>query len=197
MAPHVSNRFRRVGDYNQDTLLRDLQELDSIVLRITELLAGEGVEVPGSSQSGSGPRVSSYPVAGFPQGVQVDLKGLEGPPGKDGSPGAPGTPGAPGAPGVPGLPGPEGTPGKTAYQYAVEGGFQGTEEDFAFSFRSMYPNRDELEFIDADFGRIKEKVKFREDCGPVSPYDYPEPGVFIFESMVFLQRGYRMTERDS
>ena len=53
-----------------------------------------------------------------------DIGNLKGPPGE---PGAPGESGEPGAPGEPGEPGPA---GKTAYQYAKDGGYTGTEEEF-------------------------------------------------------------------
>lgn len=49
---------------------------------------------------------------GLPNPEPVDIKG---PPGEDGAPGQDGTPG---------------TDGKTAYQYAVDGGYTGTEEEF-------------------------------------------------------------------
>lgn len=42
-----------------------------------------------------------------------------------------GDPGEPGDPGIPGQPGEKGDPGKSAYQYAQDGGFTGTEEEFA------------------------------------------------------------------
>lgn len=50
--------------------------------------------------------------------------------GKDGAPGAAGQDGAQGPPGADGAQGPPGPTGKTAYQYAVDGGYTGTEEDF-------------------------------------------------------------------
>lgn len=56
--------------------------------------------------------------------------GRDGTDGKDGSPGAAGQDGAQGPPGADGAQGPPGPTGKTAYQYAVDGGYTGTEEDF-------------------------------------------------------------------
>lgn len=50
--------------------------------------------------------------------------------GKDGAPGAAGQDGAQGPPGADGAQGPPGPTGKTAYQYAVDGGYTGTEADF-------------------------------------------------------------------
>ena len=54
--------------------------------------------------------------------------GRDGTDGKDGSPGAAGQDGAQGPPGADGAQGPPGPTGKTAYQYAVDGGYTGTEE---------------------------------------------------------------------
>ena len=56
--------------------------------------------------------------------------GRDGMDGKDGPPGADGKDGAQGPPGADGEQGPPGPTGKTAYQYAVDGGYTGTEEDF-------------------------------------------------------------------
>ena len=56
--------------------------------------------------------------------------GRDGTDGKDGAPGAAGQDGAQGPPGADGAQGPPGPTGKTAYQYAVDGGYTGTEEDF-------------------------------------------------------------------
>ena len=56
--------------------------------------------------------------------------GRDGMDGKDGAPGAAGQDGAQGPPGADGAQGPPGPTGKTAYQYAVDGGYTGTEADF-------------------------------------------------------------------
>lgn len=55
---------------------------------------------------------------------EIDLGYVLGPKGDPGEPGRDGTDGTPGAPGTPGA------DGKSAYQYAKEGGFVGTEEQF-------------------------------------------------------------------
>lgn len=64
---------------------------------------------------------------------------FDGPPGKDGAPGADGQPGRDGADGAPGTPGYtpqkevdyfDGAPGKSAYQLAVENGYEGTEAEW-------------------------------------------------------------------
>lgn len=53
---------------------------------------------------------------------------FDGEPGKDGQDGQPGKDGKDGADGAKGDPG---TPGKSAYEYAQDGGYTGTEEEFA------------------------------------------------------------------
>ncbi len=67
------------------------------------------------------------------------LQGPQGPAGKDGTDGKDGPPGAdgkngeqgpPGADGEQGPPGTAGADGKSAYQYAVDGGYTGTEAEF-------------------------------------------------------------------
>ena len=51
--------------------------------------------------------------------------------GPQGEPGEPGKDGAPGQDGAPGKDGENGKDGKSAYEYAQEGGYNGTEEEFA------------------------------------------------------------------
>lgn len=58
-------------------------------------------------------------------------KGDPGEKGEKGDPGENGAPGIQGIPGNPGGPGPAGEDGKSAYAYAQEGGYTGTEEEFA------------------------------------------------------------------
>lgn len=58
-------------------------------------------------------------------------KGDPGEKGEKGDPGENGAPGIQGIPGIPGEPGPAGEDGKSAYAYAKEGGYTGTEEEFA------------------------------------------------------------------
>ena len=57
--------------------------------------------------------------------------GPQGVPGEKGEKGDPGDPGEPGKDGAAGPQGEPGTPGKSAYEYAKEAGFEGTEEEFA------------------------------------------------------------------
>lgn len=59
------------------------------------------------------------------------FKGDKGDKGDPGVPGPKGDPGQAGAPGDKGDPGSDGKDGKSAYQYAKEVGFAGTEEEFA------------------------------------------------------------------
>lgn len=68
----------------------------------------------------------------------ASLKGEKGEAGQDGAPGPKGDQGEPGQNGQDGATGPKGDPGKSAYDYAVEGGYQGTEEEFAKSVAGEY-----------------------------------------------------------
>lgn len=65
--------------------------------------------------------------------VRNGSKGSDGVPGKDGTDGAPGADGKDGADGQPGA------PGKSAYQYAVDGGYTGTETEFAAKMATEIP----------------------------------------------------------
>ena len=68
-----------------------------------------------------------------PQGLQGE-KGETGAPGPQGEKGDPGAQGPKGEKGDPGAQGPKGSPGsdgKTAYQYAQDGGYTGSESEFA------------------------------------------------------------------
>lgn len=66
----------------------------------------------------------------------IALAELKGEPGEKGEPGADGAPGQNGADGQPGR---DGTDGKSAYQFAVEGGYTGTEEAFAAKLSQEMP----------------------------------------------------------
>ena len=82
--------------------------------------------------------------------------------GKDGADGADGkdgyTPqkgidyfdGKDGADGKDGLNGKDGADGKTAYQYAKDGGYTGTEEEFAQKLAKEYPTREEVNKLSED-----------------------------------------------
>lgn len=60
--------------------------------------------------------------------------GKDGADGQDGTPGKDGVDGAPGAPGEPGQDGKDGLDGKSAYEIAVEYGYEGTEQEWAAQF---------------------------------------------------------------
>ena len=62
--------------------------------------------------------------------------------GADGNPGADGSPGKDGADGQPGADGAPGADGKSAYQYAQEGGYTGTETEFAAKLAEEIPTVD-------------------------------------------------------
>ena len=57
--------------------------------------------------------------------------------GRNGADGAPGAKGDPGATGPQGEPGASGTDGKSAYRYALEGGYPGTEAEFSRKLASV------------------------------------------------------------
>lgn len=79
--------------------------------------------------------------------AMAELKGGKGDPGAKGDPGDKGDTGAQGAKGDTGATGPAGVPGKdgaagadgkSAYEYAVEGGYGGTEEEFASELGGLF-----------------------------------------------------------
>lgn len=70
-------------------------------------------------------------------------------------PGPKGTPGEPGQPGSPGSPGMDGDDGKSAYEYAQDGGYIGTEEEFAKKLAAGQPDWNQNDRTAADY--IKNK----------------------------------------
>ena len=73
--------------------------------------------------------------------------------GADGNPGADGSPGKDGADGQPGADGAPGADGKSAYQYAQEGGYTGTEAEFAAKLaQEKFANPNALTFTGAVTG---------------------------------------------
>ena len=75
-----------------------------------------------------------------PQGP-VGPQGPQGAAGPQGPKGDTGDTGLQGPTGATGAQGPAGTDGKSAYQYAVEGGYTGTEEEFAAKIAEELPNK--------------------------------------------------------
>ena len=73
-----------------------------------------------------------------PQGPKGDT-GEQGPKGDTGATGPQGPVGPQGEQGPDGTPGAPGADGKSAYQYAVEGGYTGTEEEFAAKMATEIP----------------------------------------------------------
>ena len=90
----------------------------------------------GDGKDGFSPIVNATETA---DGYRIDITDAEGTEsitlrhGKDGSDGAPGKDGSDGAPG------PAGPTGKTAYQYAQDGGYTGTEAEFAAKLAQEIP----------------------------------------------------------
>lgn len=95
----------------------------------------------------------------------VESGSIPGPPGLPGPAGKTGDTGAAGEPGEPGTPGEsiQGEPGQSAYELAVELGFEGTEAEWIASLSAGNP--DDYGFIDSDFGTINDSVDFIEDYG--------------------------------
>ena len=77
----------------------------------------------------------------------VDGANIKGPQGPAGATGPKGDTGATGAQGPAGATGPAGADGKTAYAYAVEGGYTGTEEEFAAKLAEETYSKSEIDAI--------------------------------------------------
>ena len=95
----------------------------------------------------------------------VESGSIPGPPGLAGPAGKTGDTGAQGEPGEPGPIGEsiQGPAGQSAYELAVELGFDGTEAQWIASLSAGNP--DDYGFIDTDFGSINESVDISEDYG--------------------------------
>lgn len=81
---------------------------------------------------------------------ETGAQGPQGERGADGTPGKDGQDGAPGADGAQGPKGDTGSPGKTAYQYAQDGGYTGTEAEFAEKLAKELPEPYTLPVATAD-----------------------------------------------
>lgn len=130
-----TTRFRRVGIYTNDQLLKDLRDLNDEVQAIRETVSGQ-------------------PVQG-PQGPQ-GLQGLQG---------IAGTAGATGNRGPQGIQGPAGQDGISAYELAVMLGFNGTETEWLDSLLANVSLSDDWGFIDTDYGLITQSETYTEDYG--------------------------------
>ena len=82
------------------------------------------------------------------------MKGADGKDGVDGLPGKDGTDGQNGADGKDGVDGKDGTDGKSAYELAVEGGYQGTQAEWLESLKGEGLSQADRDLIDslAEFG---------------------------------------------
>ena len=78
----------------------------------------QGERGPAGADGGPGPKGAPFTYEDFTEEQLAALRGPQGPVGEKGETGAQGTAGA------------AGVPGKSAYQYAVDGGYTGTEADF-------------------------------------------------------------------
>lgn len=119
----TSQRFRRVGYYSPDSLLKDLQELDDLVTSMQARMdSGEFKGEKGDTG---------------PKGDTGD-SGLQGPTGLQGQRGSQGT---------------TGPSGLSAYELAVlVDGFEGTEEEWLDSISSASAGyTDDFGFINADY----------------------------------------------
>lgn len=151
-----TQRFRRIGEYDLDQLLKDLRDLEAEFLGVKD-----GID-DGSLQGPPGPPG----VKGEP-GDRSTVPGPTGPSGTD----AVGTPGESAyeiAVRVDGFDGTEqdfldSLVGKSAYDLAVENGFTGTLEQWLAG-----QVRDDWGFIDTDWGLITDPVTGTEDYGLIN-----------------------------
>lgn len=155
-----------IGDLTQ----LDTQEKDSLVAAINEIISGgigTGGEngatfIPSVSASGvlswsndkglrnppsvniTGPKGDTGPQG--PQGAKGDT-GAKGPQGAKGDTGAQGPQGTKGDTGEQGPQGEQGAVGKTAYEYAREGGYSGTETQFSQKLAQITYSKSEIDAI--------------------------------------------------
>lgn len=109
---------------------------------ITPTIGANGNWYLGDTDTGKPSRgETGAPGAAGQQGEKGDKgdTGPQGPQGEKGDTGATGPKGDTGDTGATGPAGPSGSNGKSAYQYAVEGGYTGTEEEFAAKLAAEIP----------------------------------------------------------
>lgn len=125
-----TQRFRRIGEYDFEELLKDLRDFESEMLGVKDEVDGGG------------------------------LVGPQGPPGVKGEPGDRSTvPGPTGAAGANGL---DGSAGLSAYEIAVQNGFEGDEQEWLDSLQATASDisgyRDDWGFINTDWGSVTDSV---------------------------------------
>lgn len=159
MADSNLLRFRRVGDYNQDQLLKDLRDLNDEVQKM--IANGNGVPIPGPP-------------------------GNDGEPGKDGAPGAPGEPGKDGQDSV--IPGPPGMSAyDLAVMQGFNGSLDDWLASLHMPVYVEYPiikEKEDWGFTNVDWGSINTPATSFEDRnglnGEIMVNQYPSD-LFIFE----------------
>lgn len=90
---------------------------------------------------------------------------FDGPPGKDGADGQPGEDGKDGqdgAPGKDGIDGQDGLPGKSAYEYAKDGGYTGTEEEFAAKLAEENQGGADWNAAEGEPGHVKNRTHWTD-----------------------------------
>ena len=134
-----STRFKRVGNYTTDRMIKELQELDELVMGLIDIgLGGEGNSTIRNLVSRRGLETLS------------GLKGDKGDPGEQGDQGEQGPQGE-SIQGPRGLRGLTGDPGLSAYQLAVAyGGYTGSLTQWLAEFDEAFS----LAGVDADHGLI-------------------------------------------
>lgn len=152
--------------------------------KIIDVLNGttgpEGKQGPQGIQGEQGPKGDTGP-----QGAKGD-KGEPGTPGDKGDPGEQGKQGIQGPQGETGPAGKEGVAGKSAYAYALDGGYTGTESDFAKELNPTNINNKSLNYIATELAKREqlkpEFVNSLEECIDTSKL-YVLPDGFIYSFM--------------
>lgn len=131
-----TQRFRRIGQYTTDDLLKDLRDFEAEMLGVKD---------------------------------GVDSGALVGPPGPAGVKGESGERSTiPGPAGDSGLPGADGNDGLSAYDIAVNNGFEGTEAKWLDSLVAQASSVEDWGLIPADYGSISVPAVYLEDYGDLT-----------------------------